>query len=429
MKIFSFLKEDHKKISQLFFLWLLGFFIISFLSIFYGSSREISFSLFIIYFFPLVFSLIIFIISRILPSFKFLQLFAYFLFFCITITSIFGITKTMDGSYASANSIFLFGLSFYTVSLGYILLTKKKITFEDVLFISNPMLVITGPIITNQASIKYKRLKSRIKYFAPFIIFGLFLLEVVSVPLTASFHFADRVDVISVVFFAIIFEVFIYSNFCGLSLIIYGAFGIFGYLVPLNFKQPFSSTTVMDFWKGWHRSLSNALKEFFYKPVRRGNSTYLAVFFVFIASALWHGTSINFILWGLLHFFTFSLTIFLISKDIKYLNIVILVFAIIFGRLLFLESDTNLLLTKLQFNFEGLGLMSEIIYLPKQTLFSLALIFLIISIEFKYQNHKYLRNRNYKLFRLPIFQVAFLILILLSVSDASGLLYPVYGQR
>tara|TARA_B100000073_G_C23708911_1_gene563440 strand:- start:435 stop:1706 length:1272 start_codon:yes stop_codon:yes gene_type:complete len=418
--------EDFK---DLVFLWLYGFIIISALSVFYGLSRDFSLSLFIIYFYPLLGAILIFLTYKLIPN-RFSQtLFAYILFFSITLTSFFGVTKIMDGSYAISSNILLFGLSFYSVSLGYILFTRRKIEIYDVLFVSNPLLIITGPIAINRKSIKYRNIKARIKYFVPYMIYGLFLLEVISVTLTPSFHLASNVDLVSSICFAIIFELFIYSNFCGLSLIIYGAFGIFGYLIPLNFKQPFSATTVMDFWKGWHRSLSEVLKRLFYKPIRSKKNLYIGVFFVFIASALWHGTSINFLLWGLLHFFTFSLTIFLVNRNITVFNIAILMFAVILGRLIFLESDTDMLISKLQFQYNGLGFFNEFFALPKQTLFGLMLIIITVFVEFFFRNHRLLIRRNYKLFRLPFFQVVFLVLILLSLSDSSGLLYPVYGQR
>ena len=423
------MKTKGENIKDLTILWLFGFLLISSLSVVYDLSNKISLSLFIIYFYPLLGSLLIFSIYKLISNRFFRILFAYVLFFSITITSFAGITKIMDGSYAIANNIFLFGLSFYSVSLGLILFKRKEIVMHDVLFASNPLLIITGPIAAYRNPIKYKNLKTRIKYFVPFMIYGLFLLEVISVTLTNSFHLADNVDLVSSIFFAIIFELFIYSNFCGLSLIIYGVFGILGYLIPLNFRQPFSATTVMDFWKGWHRSLSIALKEFFYNPVRKKTNLYFAVFCVFISSALWHGTSLNFLLWGMLHFLSFSLTIFLINRNIYFFNIAILVFAIILGRLVFLESDPNLLIEKLHFQYDGIGFFTELFSLPKQTLLGLSLIILIVLIEFFFRNHRLLKKRNYKLFRLPILQIVFLTLILLSVSDASGLLYPVYGQR
>ena len=50
---------------------------------------------------------------------------------------------------------------------------------------------------------------------------------------------------------------------------LYGLFGIIGYRIPLNFKQPFSSTNIIEFGRGWHLSLSAVLKLMFYKPLRK----------------------------------------------------------------------------------------------------------------------------------------------------------------
>ena len=90
------------------------------------------------------------------------------------------------------------------------------------------------------------------------------MFQVVANPLTEFFFLIEKTDAVSSIFFAGIFELFVYMNFCGLSLLIYGIFGLIGYKIPLNFKQPFSSNNIIEFWRGWHTSLSEVLKELFY---------------------------------------------------------------------------------------------------------------------------------------------------------------------
>ena len=374
-------------------------------------------------------SFLIYVLSKLIRQGTAKKIFIYGLFFSISFTSYFGITKIMDGSYSSSSNLLLFGLSFYSVSLAFIFYRKNYLTLTDVLFSSNPVLIFTGPILVKVRSIMHRAFKERIKYFLPFIIFGLFLLEVISTTITPAFFMANNVDLISSLGFALIFELFIYANFCGLSLMIYGFSGIVGYQIPLNFKQPFSSRNVMEFWRGWHISLSNVLKEFFYIPIRKKSNVYVSIFFVFLSSALWHGVSLTFILWGMLHFFSFGITIFLMKRNFPYLNTLILVIAIILGRLIFLESDLAILIEKLHFKYSGFGFFEDLRALPKQTLLGLLLIMVIVLAEFIFKKNAYFRNRNYKFYRLFIPQIILSIFIVLSISESSGFLYPVYGQR
>ena len=84
---------------------------------------------------------------------------------------------------------------------------------------------------------------------------------------------------------------------------------MFGLGIPLNFRQPFSSRNLIEFWRGWHVTLSSVLKNLFYNPVRTKSNGSIALFVVFLSSAMWHGVTVNFIFWG-----TFHATCFIITK-------------------------------------------------------------------------------------------------------------------
>jgi len=80
--------------------------------------------------------------------------------------------------------------------------------------------------------------------------------------------------------------------------VIYGFYGIIGVRVPLNFRQPFSSTNIVEYWRAWHISLSMVLKALFYHPTKRFLGTNFAILLVYLASAMWHGVTANFFLLG-----------------------------------------------------------------------------------------------------------------------------------
>lgn len=351
----------------------------------------------------------------------------YFLFFSISLASLFGFTETLTGSHAESSNVFLYGLSFYSASMAY-LIAQNRFEYQSILPISNPLLLSTGPIALFFKHISYKSFKRRFVYYAPFIIVGAFMFQVVGSPLTEFFFLINKTDVISAIIFAAIFELFVYMNFCGLSLLIYGLFGVLGYRIPLNFKQPFSSSNVADFWKGWHASLSQVLKILFYIPIRKRFSLFLTLFVVYIASAMWHGVTFNFFVWGLFHAFFFWLSIKLLKHKNVLIPLILLPFVIVIGRLIFADNDTARLLEKLTFSFDGFGVVDSLLKVPSHSLVSLLFGISIIALEFIFQNANIMRKRNYKFLRTPLSLLILCGLGVLFVSNM-GVVYAVYGQR
>ena len=351
----------------------------------------------------------------------------YLLFFSISLASLLGFTETLTGSHAESSNALLYGLSFYTASMAY-LIAQKKFEYQYILPISNPLLLSTGPIALFFKSIGYKSLRQRFEYYSPFIVVGVFMFQVVGSPLTNFFFLIDNTDVVSTIIFAAIFELFVYANFCGLSLLIYGLFGLFGYRIPLNFKQPFSCSNIIDFWKGWHVSLSQVLKVLFYNPIRKRYSLFLALFVVYVASAMWHGVTANFLLWGLFHALFFWLSIRLLKFKNFLLPLILLPFIIVIGRMICADNDTARLLDKLTFSFNGFGAFDSLLSVTTHSLVSLLFGVTIIASEFLFQNANIMRKRNYKFLRTPLSLLILCVLGVLFVSDV-GVDYAVYGQR
>jgi alginate O-acetyltransferase complex protein AlgI len=97
----------------------------------------------------------------------------------------------------------------------------------------------------------------------------------------------------------------IFADFAGYSLIAIGLAAMFGYRFPTNFNFPYLSTSITDFWKRWHMSLSAWLRDYLYIPLggnRKGpGRTYVNLFLVMFLGGLWHGAEWKFALWGSLH--------------------------------------------------------------------------------------------------------------------------------
>lgn len=97
----------------------------------------------------------------------------------------------------------------------------------------------------------------------------------------------------------------IYGDFAGYSSIARGVSRLFGIEMMVNFRQPYLSTSITDFWRRWHISLSSWFRDYLYIPLggnRGGNGRkYWNLLLVMVIAGLWHGAAFGFILWGFMH--------------------------------------------------------------------------------------------------------------------------------
>jgi alginate O-acetyltransferase complex protein AlgI len=104
---------------------------------------------------------------------------------------------------------------------------------------------------------------------------------------------------------AILFSIQIYCDFSGYSDIARGTSRLFGVRLMRNFEQPYFSASITEFWHRWHISLSTWLRDYLYIPLggnRTGRlRTYQNLLVTMLLGGLWHGASINFVVWGGLH--------------------------------------------------------------------------------------------------------------------------------
>ena len=100
----------------------------------------------------------------------------------------------------------------------------------------------------------------------------------------------------------------IYFDFSGYSDMAIGLSRMMGFKIPENFKNPYTSRSITDFWRRWHITLGAWMKNYLYIPlggnkVQSKSLLYRNLMLVFLASGLWHGASWNFIFWGAFHGF------------------------------------------------------------------------------------------------------------------------------
>jgi alginate O-acetyltransferase complex protein AlgI len=97
----------------------------------------------------------------------------------------------------------------------------------------------------------------------------------------------------------------IYYDFSGYSDMAIGLGLMFGFYFAKNFNSPYLATSLTDFWRRWHISLSSWLREYLYIPLGGnrygGGRTYLNLFVTMVLGGLWHGASWNYLIWGAWH--------------------------------------------------------------------------------------------------------------------------------
>ena len=97
----------------------------------------------------------------------------------------------------------------------------------------------------------------------------------------------------------------IYCDFSGCTDIAIGVALLLGFRLALNFDSPYQSTSITEFWRRWHISLSSWLRDYLYIPLggnRKGKArAYFNQFLTMLLGGLWHGASIRFLVWGALH--------------------------------------------------------------------------------------------------------------------------------
>lgn len=102
-----------------------------------------------------------------------------------------------------------------------------------------------------------------------------------------------------------LYAIQIYGDFAGYSAMAIASAGLLGYAIPENFRFPYLSRNVTEFWRRWHISLSGWLRDYLYIPLggnrRSRRRTYINLLLVMVLGGLWHGAAWTFVMWGGLH--------------------------------------------------------------------------------------------------------------------------------
>ncbi len=152
-----------------------------------------------------------------------------------------------------------------------------------------------------------------------------------------------------------IFAMQIYFDFSAYSDMAIGLGRVLGFRYQENFRYPYIARSVSEFWRRWHISLGQFFREYVYFPLggsRKGkHRTTFNLLFVWSLTGLWHGASWNFVLWGLYYGVLIALEHgvfkYVVKKMPKPLGIVLTLIAVLFGWVLFYQTDLGVCLRQM----------------------------------------------------------------------------------
>jgi alginate O-acetyltransferase complex protein AlgI len=176
--------------------------------------------------------------------------------------------------------------------------------------------LIAGPILRHNELIpQFKKLRNfvfshkNIAIGLSFFILGLgkkvLIADTVSPWVATVFERADSVTFIEAWVGAIAYTLQLYFDFSGYSDMAIGLGWMFNFQLPINFDSPYKSTSIVDFWRRWHITLSFFLRDYLYITLggsRRGQvRRYANLLITMLLGGLWHGAGWTYIVWGWLH--------------------------------------------------------------------------------------------------------------------------------
>lgn len=248
------------------------------------------------------------------------------------------------------------GISFYTFqTLSYSIdVYRQKLKpinnlIDFVIYVSFFPQLVAGPIeraasILPQLQSKLTPTKDQIKEGFFLIVIGLFqkvmIGDACSRVVDHVFFDMTRYSSFEVCCALFLFSFQIYADFSGYSNMARGIAKLVGIDLQINFRQPYFSKNLSEFWQRWHISLSTWFRDYLYIPLggnKKSNiRVYLNLIVVFVLAGIWHGAGINFLCWGVYH------GVFLIVSKLlkkiyvpKFVGVVVTFFIVLIGWSIF----------------------------------------------------------------------------------------------
>ena len=227
---------------------------------------------------------------------------------------------------------------------------------------------------------------------------------------------------------AIFYTLQIYFDFSGYSDMAIGLAEALGFHFRENFDLPYISTSVREFWRRWHISLSTWFRDYLYIPLggnRKGQiRTYINLIIVFFATGLWHGAQWNFVIWGLYHGFFLILERLLPSKKDKgsVIHHIYTMLVVCIGWVFFRADDLSMAAAQLRqmvdFSSAGYWNFSEIVDPLTLAVFVISLL-LSFGFGSKLQKNLQVKNNTASEVLGSLFAVVLLFLSIVMLANAA----------
>jgi D-alanyl-lipoteichoic acid acyltransferase DltB (MBOAT superfamily) len=250
-----------------------------------------------------------------------LALFKYYDFFLTSAAGGMALLTGSDWSPPMSDIFFPLGISFYSFQMmAYVIDVGRgeigviRNPLKMTLFIAFFPQLIAGPIVRarefiGQLSSKRRFEARRFLHGLDLIAFGVFKKVLIADQLApfvdGVFAAPDGRGQLALLLAMYAYSAQIYCDFSGYTDIGRGCAYCLGYELPRNFRAPYLSVNITEFWRRWHITLSNWLRDYLYIPLggnRAGaKRTYVNLLITMVLGGLWHGTSWTFVTWGLLH--------------------------------------------------------------------------------------------------------------------------------
>ncbi len=227
-----------------------------------------------------------------------------------------------DGSVPLLHLALPLAISFFTFQqIAYLVDSYRGETAEYdflnySLFVTFFPQLIAGPIVHHAEMMpQFKKTRNQVKNYRN-IVLGLFIFSIglfkkviiadsFAVWATNGFDIATTLNLFEAWATSLSYTFQLYFDFSGYTDMAIGAALLFNIKLPINFNSPYKATSIQDFWRRWHITLSRFLKEYVYIPLggnRKGEfRTYTNLFTTFLLGGIWHGAGWTFVFWGFLH--------------------------------------------------------------------------------------------------------------------------------
>ena len=213
------------------------------------------------------------------------------------------------------------GISFYTLQMiAYLVdiykgkIDAQKNPLKFALFISFFPQLIQGPIprykqlgkqLFEGHALKFENLQAGFQQIVWGFFLKLMIADKAAILVNTVFDHYQGYTGVYVLLAGVLYSLQLYADFMACTVLAKGVSRMFGIRIADNFQRPYLSTSIKDFWRRWHMSLSFWLRDYVYIPLggnRRGRlMKWLFLLITFAVSGFWHGDGWKFLVWGLLH--------------------------------------------------------------------------------------------------------------------------------